>query len=60
MARTRKSSHSSASTWRKRDQKHREAERERRRANAKRRQEVAEAAAQGITVEQLRAGVDEA
>lgn len=43
------------STWRKADTAYRAQERKRRKANAQRREEVAEAAARGIPVEQVRA-----
>lgn len=43
------------SSWRSRDKKYRDQEKARRQANAKRREEVAEAAARGIPVEQVRA-----
>ena len=51
----RKGQRSSASTWRRRDRAYRALERARRQANAARRAQAAEAAARGITVEQLRA-----
>jgi hypothetical protein len=44
----------SASTWRRKDKAYRERERQRRRVNAVRRSEVAEAAARGVTIEQVR------
>ncbi|MFZ4431648.1 MAG: hypothetical protein ACOYOQ_00475 [Microthrixaceae bacterium] len=50
-----KGQRSSASTWRKRDRAYREQERARRAANRQRREVVAEAAARGVTPEQVRA-----
>ncbi len=51
----RKSKKQSATTWRGRDKRYRAQERARRKANAVRRAEVAEAAARGVPVEQVRA-----
>lgn len=50
----RKAEHSSASTWRKRDRAHREAEAARRRANADRRADVDAARILGISVDEFR------
>lgn len=50
----RKSKKSSASTWRKRDRQHREAEAARRRANVERRAEVNAARMLGISVDEFR------
>lgn len=49
-----KTDNGGAASWRTADNKYREQERKRRKANAQRREEVATAAARGITVEQLR------